>query len=135
MSCREVKDYLGELTDITVYEEELILNLCRSALKEIEAKLRSDVDRSDYRIVAASAALAHYKLVLKTSNSDEFEMTSFKAGDVTIQQSTKEREKLLENVESFYEKKLIELIPLCRDDNFAFRQIKVMKDDFKHNVR
>lgn len=135
MSYREVKDYLSELTDITTYAEEEILSLCRSALKEIDARLKADADKSDYRIVAAAAALAHYKLVLKTSNSDELEMTSFKAGDVSIEQSTKEREMLLDKIEGFYEKKLLELAPLCRDDNFAFKQIKVMKDDIGHVVR
>lgn len=135
MSYREVKDYLSELTDITTYAEEEILSLCRSALKEIDARLKVDADKSDYRIVAAAAALAHYKLVLKASNSDELEMTSFKAGDVSIEQSTKEREMLLDKIEGFYEKKFLELAPLCRDDNFAFKQIKVMKDDIGHVVR
>lgn len=65
MSCWEVKDYLGELTDISAYKEEEILPLCRSCIKEIESKLKPDADKEDFRIVAAAAGLAYYKLALK----------------------------------------------------------------------
>ena len=127
MSCWEVKDYLGELTDITAYKEEEILPLCRSCVKEIESKLKPDADRRDYRVVAAAAGLAYYKLTLKKTFSDsESEITSFKAGDVSIEQDNKSNEEVLAKAEAFYEKKMAEIIPLCKDDSFAFNQIKVM---------
>ena len=127
MSCWEVKDYLGELTDISAYKEEEILPLCRSCLKEIEAKLKPDADRNDYRIVSAAAGLACYKLLLRQSSAaGEANVTSFKAGDLSIEQENKDTEKLLSEAKDFYEKKMLEIIPLCRDDSFAFNQIRVM---------
>lgn len=127
MSCWEVKDYLGELTDISAYKEEEILPLCRSCIKEIESKLKPDADRKDFRVVAAAAGLAYYKLALKKSSMEsEAGITSFKAGDVSIEQESKAVEDFLDRAKDFYEKKAADIIPLCKDDSFAFNQIKVM---------
>ena len=127
MSCWEVKDYLGELTDISAYKEEEILPLCRSCIKEIESKLKPDADRKDFRVVAAAAGLAYYKLALKKSSMEsEAGITSFKAGDVSIEQESKTVEDFLDREKDFYEKKAADIIPLCKDDSFAFNQIKVM---------
>ena len=127
MSIWEVKDYLSELTDISAYKEEEILSLCRSCVKEIDSRLKNDADRSDYRVIAAAAGLAYYKLTLKKISADSGEsITDFKAGDVSIKQESKSYEKLLANAESFCNKKMTELIPLCRDNSFAFNQIQVM---------
>lgn len=127
MSCWEVKDYLGELTDISAYKEEEILPLCRSCIKEIESKLKPDADRKDFRVVAAAAGLAYYKLALKKSSMEsEAGITSFKAGDVSIEQESKTVEDFLDRAKNFYEKKAADIIPLCKDDSFAFNQIKVM---------
>lgn len=106
MSCWEVKDYLGELTDISAYKEEEILPLCRSCIKEIESKLKPDADRKDFRVVAAAAGLAYYKLALKKSSMEsEAGITSFKAGDVSIEQESKTVEDFLDRAKDFYEKK------------------------------
>lgn len=127
MSCWEVKDYLGELTDISADKEEEILPLCRSCIKEIESKLKPDADRKDFRVVAAAAGLAYYKLALKKSSMEsEAGITSFKAGDVSIEQESKTVEDFLDRAKDFYEKKAADIIPLCKDDSFAFNQIKVM---------
>ena len=127
MSCWEVKDYLGELTDISAYKEEEILPLCRSCIKEIESKLKPDADRKDFRVVAAAAGLAYYKLALKKSSMEsEAGITSCKAGDVSIEQESKTVEDFLDRAKDFYEKKAADIIPLCKDDSFAFNQIKVM---------
>lgn len=127
MSCWEVKDYLGELTDISAYKEDEILPLCRSCIKEIESKLKPDADRKDFRVVAAAAGLAYYKLALKKSSMEsEAGITSFKAGDVSIEQESKTVEDFLDRAKDFYEKKAADIIPLCKDDSFAFNQIKVM---------
>lgn len=127
MSCWEVKDYLGELTDISAYKEEEILPLCRSCIKEIDSRLKPDADREDFRVIAAAAGLAYYKLALKKSSLEsEPSITSFKAGDVSIEQDSKTVEDFLERAKDFYDKKLADIIPLCKDDSFAFNQIKVM---------
>ena len=127
MSCWEVKDYLGELTDISAYKEEEILPLCRSCIKEIDSRLKPDADREDFRVIAAAAGLAYYKLALKKSSMEsEAGITSFKAGDVSIEQESKTVEDFLDRAKDFYEKKAADIIPLCKDDSFAFNQIKVM---------
>ena len=127
MSCWEVKDYLGELTDISAYKEEEILPLCRSCIKEIDSRLKPDADREDFRVIAAAAGLAYYKLALKKSSLEsEPSITSFKAGDVSIEQDSKTVEDVLERAKDFYDKKSADIIPLCKDDSFAFNQIKVM---------
>lgn len=127
MSCWEVKDYLGELTDISAYKEEEILPLCRSCIKEIDSRLKPDADREDFRVIAAAAGLAYYKLALKKSSLEsEPSITSFKAGDVSIEQDSKTVEAFLERAKDFYDKKSADIIPLCKDDSFAFNQIKVM---------
>lgn len=127
MSCWEVKDYLGELTDISAYKEEEILPLCRSCIKEIDSRLKPDADREDFRVIAAAAGLAYYKLALKKSSLEsEPSITSFKAGDVSIEQDSKTVEDFLERAKGFYDKKSADIIPLCKDDSFAFNQIKVM---------
>lgn len=127
MSCWEVKDYLGELTDISAYKEEEILPLCRSCIKEIDSRLKPDADREDFRVIAAAAGLAYYKLALKKSSLEsEPSITSFKAGDVSIEQDSKMVEDFLERAKDFYDKKSADIIPLCKDDSFAFNQIKVM---------
>lgn len=127
MSCWEVKDYLGELTDISAYKEEEILPLCRSCIKEIDSRLKPDADREDFRVIAAAAGLAYYKLALKKSSLEsEPSLTSFKAGDVSIEQDSKTVEVFLERAKDFYDKKSADIIPLCKDDSFAFNQIKVM---------
>ena len=127
MSCWEVKDYLGELTDISAYKEEEILPLCRSCIKEIDSRLKPDADREDFRVIAAAAGLAYYKLALKKSSLEsEPSITSFKAGDVSIEQDSKTVEDFLELAKDFYDKKSADILPLCKDDSFAFNQIKVM---------
>ena len=127
MSCWEVKDYLCELTDISAYKEEEILPLCHSCIKEIDSRLKPDADREDFRVIAAAAGLAYYKLALKKSSIEsEPSITSFKAGDVSIEQDNKTVEDFLERAKDFYDKKAADIIPLCKDDSFAFNQIKVM---------
>jgi hypothetical protein len=129
MSCWEVKDYLGQLVDFNENESDIVLDLCRTSLKEIEALLKPDADRGDMRIVAAAAGTAYYKLMLKRSAaSSAEEVTGFKAGDVSItQKSTNDdAQKQLEKAEKFCSAMMSKLVPLCEDNSFAFKQVEVM---------
>lgn len=126
MSYWEVKDYLGELTSVSSFDEDEIISLCRSSLKEIEARLKSNADKKDIRIIAAAAGLAYYKLSLKQSQSDgASEITSFSAGDVSITQNKASKENQLKQAEDFYKKALEGIIPMCQDNSFVFRQIRM----------
>lgn len=126
MTAWEVKDYLSHLTEWKKNAEEEILALCKASLKEIEAMLKPDADRTDVRIASAAAAVAYYKLTLKRSFSAENEeITSFKAGDVSITQSSKNNTKQLDKAEALYSKAFESIIPLCKDNSFAFENILI----------
>ena len=129
MNDWDVKDYLAQLVDLTE-DETLILSVCRTALKEIEAELKKDVDFNDVRIVAAAAGLAYYRLMLRrnTMPTDE-SVTSFKAGDVSITQNTADPNKQLERAEIYCSKMLGKIATLCEDNSFAFIEVGVSEDD------
>lgn len=126
MTAWEVKDSLAELTVWEDNEDESILSLCKSSLKEIEAMLKADADRTDVRIASAAAALAYYKLSVKKSfSSDSEDVTSFKAGDVSITQSRADTSRMLDKAEVLYRNALEAIIPLCTDNGFAFENIVI----------
>lgn len=127
MTAWEVKDYLSHLTVWDEADEDDILSLCKTSLKEIEAMLKADADRTDVRIASAAACVAYYKLTVKRnfSSDDNDGFTSFKAGDVSITQNSKDRTKELANAEKLYEKAFQSIIPLCTDNGFAFENIRI----------
>ncbi len=126
MTAWEVKDYLSYLTVWDEADESEILSLCKASLKEVEAMLKADADRTDVRIASAAAGIAYYKLTLKRSFSySDDGITSFKAGDVSITQNSKDRTKELSDAEKLYEKALNSIIPLCQDNGFAFENVKI----------
>ena len=126
MTAWEVKDSLSQLTVWDASDDESILDLCKACLKEIEALLRPDADHTDIRIAVTAAALAYYKLSLKRSfNADAEEITSFKAGDVSLTQSKADTSRMIDKAESHYHKALEGLLPLCRDNSFAFENILI----------
>lgn len=125
MTAWEVKEYLGHLTEIEESEQEKMLELCRASLREIEAMLKPDADRNDVRIASAAASLAFYKITIKNSFSSSEDITSFKAGDVSITQDTGGSSKQLERAEKLYSEALKSIIPLCTDNGFAFENIRI----------
>ncbi len=126
MTAWEVKDYLAHLTQWEAEDEESIIALCKASLKEIEARLRDNIDRTDARIASAAAATAYYKLTLKRSFSSQGdEITSFSAGDVRITQSSADNTKQLDNAERLYKEALESIIPLCEDNGFAFENVLI----------
>lgn len=126
MTAWEVKDYLAELTVWEDNEDEKMLSLCKTSLKEIEAMLKPEADRTDMRIASAAAALAYYKLSLKRSfTADGEDITSFKAGDVSITQSRADTTRMLDKAETLYRNALEVIIPLCTDNGFAFENILI----------
>lgn len=127
MTAWEVKDYLSHLTCWEENEEESILSLCKASLNEIHSMLKADADRADVRIASAAAANACYKLLLKRSfSSSQEDITSFKAGDVSITQGNRNQyERSLDKAEKLYHEALRSIIPLCRDNGFAFENVKI----------
>lgn len=126
MTAWEVKDSLSQLTGWDSAEEDNILSLCKACLKEIEAMLKPDADCTDIRIASAAAALAYYKLSLKRSfSAEEDSVTSFKAGDVSITQSKSDISRLTDKAEALYRNAFEGILPLCRDNGFAFENILI----------
>lgn len=127
MTAWEVMDSLSLLTQWEESEKDNIFALCKASLKEIEAMLKRDADRSDVRIASAAAANAYYKLSLRLSfSTPKEEITNFKAGDVSITQGSSDNsQKQLENAEKLYAQALHNIIPLCQDNGFAFQNILI----------
>ena len=127
MTAWEVMDSLSLLTQWEESEKDNIFTLCKASLKEIEAMLKKDADRSDIRIAVAAAANAYYKLSLRLSFSTPTEeITNFKAGDVSITQGTSDNsQKQLDRAEKLYAQALHNIIPLCQDNGFAFENIVI----------
>lgn len=126
MSYREVKDSLFRLVELNETEKSLSDGLCRECFKEITAGLKADADSEDSRVTAAAAGLAYYKTILKrNSEISSEEITNFKAGDVSITQDRRETASQLKNAELYYKDCFARIVPLLKDNSFAFTNVKV----------
>ena len=127
MTAWEVMDSLSHLTTWDESEKDNILALCKASLKEIEAMLKADADRSDIRIAVAAAANAYYKMSIRLSfSAQDSEITNFKAGDVSITQgSANNYKQQLERAEKLCAQALNNIVPLCQDNGFAFENIVI----------
>ena len=99
--------------------DEELTPLCAAAAKELEVRMRKDADCTDIRLINAGAAIVNYRLCVKKSATAE-EVTSFKAGDVTINISPSA---IIERAEKEKSEALMEVLPLLRDEGFVFRQV------------
>lgn len=135
MSFWEVRDYLGQLVDISGESSEEMSDICRTSLKEIMTLLKPGADGCDMRVTAAAACSAYYKLMLKrfsaASDAVTDEFTSFKAGDISISgrssSAAKDAQACLDKAERLLDTAMIKLAPLCEDNSFEFRQVGVKK--------
>lgn len=126
MSCYEVKDSLSRLVDMTSDEVSGADMLCRECFKEITAGLKADADSEDARVTAAAAGLAFYKLMLKrNSEALSDDITSFKAGDVSISQGKSSVTNQLNKAEEYFKQCFAKIVPMCQDNGFAFTNVKV----------
>lgn len=99
--------------------DEELMPLCAAAAKEIEVRMRNNADCSDIRLINAGAAIVNYRLCMKKCGTDE-NVTSFKAGDVTVSMSPSAA---IERAEKEKSEALMEALPLFRDEGFVFRQV------------
>lgn len=92
---------------------------CESAIATLSCRLKTDADSSDIRLVMAAAALAlcRYMQAVSTEESD---VTSMKAGDVTI---SKNSALTLDSVKKLAESTLGDARELFIDTAFTFRAI------------
>lgn len=94
--------------------------LCSLVCSEIQPLIRDNADENDIRILILCAAKLNFRLC--SSASEEDEVTSFEAGDVSVSlnpyASTEKAEKELQRA-------TLAASPLLRDDSFLFRQVKM----------
>ncbi len=108
-------NYTAEGTD------EELMPLCSAAAAELEVRLREDADSNDIRLINAAASSVNYRLCMKRMSTGE-EVTSFKAGDVSISISPSA---LIEKAEREKSEAMLIALPLLADNEFVFRQVVV----------
>ncbi len=108
-----------QLTTIDDTEAENILPLCVVNLQRVMAVINEKADKNDIRIANAAAALTFYDYTLKqTAQTDN--VTSFKAGDVTVSKTTAN---MMDTAETLKKDALFELTPIMKDTDFIFMNI------------
>ncbi len=108
-----------QLIEIDDTEAEKLLPLCVVNLRRVMAQLNEKADKDDIRITEAAAALTYYDYSIKLSNQTD-NITSFKAGDITVSQTSNS---LTEHAEKIKKAALLELTPLMRDTSFIFMNV------------
>ena len=107
---------LCEITQMDADERAAVLPLCRSALDALLPQCKADADPDDPRIARAAAADAYYKQTLRLLSKEQ-NVTSFKAGDVTVSQSASAALELAERVRK---EAYLAVLPLLIDPYFIF---------------
>ena len=116
-----VLNSLRQLVPLEKREADAALPLCSSCLEEIRENLKEDANPEDKRIAAAAAGLAYYKLMVYLL-TDEGNVSSFRAGDITVKQDSKSVIKIAENVR---DEALVRAAPIMKDKYFLFRGVDV----------
>lgn len=101
--------------------DEELMPLCSAAAAELEVRLREDADCFDIRLANAAAAAANYRLCVRRISSQQ-EITSFKAGDVTVSISPSA---MIERAEKEKSEAMLAVLPLLKDEEFVFRQVSI----------
>lgn len=121
----EVLDVLQQLAELDEDECQAAIPLCRLSLEEIQAQLRPDADPSDFRIISAAAAQAFYSLCVKRGSSSSGEITSFKAGDLSVTKGSENQEKQINYAKSIRDDAMLRLTPLLIDNGFFFSKVNI----------
>lgn len=98
-----------------------LFSLCEASAAELSAGMKETADPCDIRLVGAAAALANYRLCRRRSCSGQ-EITSFKAGDVSVSISGDDAVKLAEKSR---DDALVKACPLLRDEGFYFGKVNI----------
>ncbi len=126
----EVAKALELMTEIDENEKETVEAICQQALDDVNARLKTDIDLTDPRITSAAAGIAFYGLCVKRANQKgDADMSSFKAGDLSISFNEVSSSKQLSLAKEIRDKALLELIPLACDNGFYFRKVDVYDSD------
>ncbi|MCQ2471336.1 MAG: hypothetical protein MJ147_04790 [Clostridia bacterium] len=120
----DVYEVLKHLTAVDSTQE--IIDLCAQCFESIVKELKSGTDTDDPRILNAAAAKAFYLLCVKEKSAQTGgEITSFKAGDLSVSQKSSEAGSKLEAARKLYESELKKLTPLYEDTGFFAGKVDI----------
>lgn len=120
----EVLDVLQQLTEIEPSEIQAATDLCKIYLETTRLRLKDGSSNSDPRVIAAAAAEALYALCVRRY-VDSSQVSSFKAGDLSITQNSTDNNKKLTLAQQLRDKAETELIPLLKDNGFFAGKIDI----------
>ena len=122
MSLNEIIDRFALVSGFTMDEISRDLPLIRDCMEYFEERVADDLSDSQRRRLAqACAVFAYYRLCLLSRSG---ELSSFKAGDVQIQQQ--KSAELCEAAERMWESERAMISDIASfDDGFAFRSVSV----------
>ena len=121
----EVFDEMERLTDIAQEDRETCLDICKKCMDKTRRSLKSGEDESDPRVVWAAAAMALYVWTIRNSVSGSGEYSSFKAGDITVSQSSTQKNNKVSFAKELYLEAQRDLAPLVEDNSFYVGKIDV----------
>lgn len=104
------------VSEIFTDTDDSLLPFCEQAAAVVNSKMRAGVDASDIRLLTAAAAIAldAYSAVQNISDGD---ISSFKAGDVTVSKGNTSARNMAEN---FRKNALVQAADLLTDSHFVF---------------
>ncbi len=120
-----VLDELRQLITPDADETAFCDTLCRRSLEKIRRRLKEDADESDPRVISAAAARAYFTLLLRRHSDASRDFSAFKAGDLSISQSSSRSGDKLLYAGELCAKTEAELAPLLEDPGFYVGKIDV----------
>ena len=121
----EVFSELENLTEIPEKDKDFCLDLCTNCLEKTRRKVKLAADYSDPRVVSAAAAMALYVLTVRASVSGSGDYSHFKAGDISISQSSAHKSGKISCAKEIYLEAQRELAPLTEDSGFYVGKIDI----------
>ena len=122
----DVIDALSNITTVPDYDYQKTLDICRQCFDSLKKELKSSTDTSDPRIITTAAAKAFYMLCLKEKAAEQSGVTGFRAGDISISQSSGEIDGKLRTAEKLYEDERRKLLPLLEDRGFFAGKVDIL---------
>ncbi len=124
--CRDVFNALSLMTEISESESDTAMLICELSLKEILARIRSDVDVFDPRVNSAAAAQAFYRLCIKRLSLEETAgLSSFQAGDLKVSYEQSNPRSQFETSKEILAQAMEELAPLLVDTGFFVGKVDI----------
>lgn len=106
---------LEHFIDIDSDSKDKALSICFANLEKVFSMLNDKADKNDCRITQAAAGMSYYDLAVNFASDGKDSITQFKAGDVSISNSS---QSLIEIASEIKKDSLKQLLPLLKDENF-----------------